>query len=78
MLCFIGGDPGNMYNLGAEVLITLGEEKEEHIITRGAIVSIPAGLLHCPIRFLKVTQPLVFLEISLTRIWKPEGLPPEK
>ena len=77
MLCFIGGDPSNVFDLGAEVEITLGEEAEQHTITTASVVSIPAGLRHCPIVFRRVNRPLVFLEISLTRIWKPEGPPPE-
>lgn len=79
MLCFIGGDPANMLDLGAEVEFTIGEEGEEetHVITSGAIVSIPANVRHCPIVFTRVDRPLVFLEVSLTRIWKPEGPPPE-
>jgi len=78
MLCFIGGDPENMYDLGGEVEVTLGEEAEKHVITRGCVVSIPSGLTHCPITFTRVDRPIVFLEVSLTRIWKPEGPPPEK
>lgn len=77
MLCFIGGDPRDVTDLGAEIEMTLGEEGEVHRITTAAVVAIPAGLKHCPIVFKKVTKPLVFLEISLTRIWKPGG-PPEK
>ncbi len=72
LLCFIGPDPTNMYDLGAEVVVTLGEEREQHVITQSAIVSIPAGLVHCPITFTRVDRPLIFLEISQTRIWKHE------
>ena len=78
LLCFIGSDPLHMYDLGAEVEVTLGEEGEKHIIDRGAVVSIPSGLMHCPIVFTRVDRPLIFLEISLTRIWKPDNLPPDE
>jgi hypothetical protein len=71
MLCFIGGDPTNILDLGAEIEFTLGCEK--HLITRPAVVSIPKGLTHCPIIIRKVRKPFVFLEVSLTRIWKPAG-----
>ena len=30
-LCFIGGDPRNIKDFGAEITITLGDEMEEHI-----------------------------------------------
>jgi len=75
MLCFIGSTPGDLTDLGAEIEITLGGEK--HLIDTAAVVSIPAGLEHCPIVFKKVDRPLVFLEVSLTRIWKP-GKPDSK
>jgi hypothetical protein len=77
MLCFIGGNPVDICDLGAEIEITLGEERETHTITSTAVVVLPAGLLHCPIVFKKVEKPLVFLEVSLTRIWKPVP-PPEE
>jgi mannose-6-phosphate isomerase-like protein (cupin superfamily) len=71
MLCFIGGRAEDITDFGAEIEFTLGGEK--HLINTPAVVSIPAGVKHCPIVFKKVAKPLVFLEISLTRIWKPEG-----
>ncbi len=71
MLCFIGGDPANIMELGAEIEFHLGGEK--HIITKPAVVSIPKGLIHCPIIIKKVDKPFVFLEVSLTRIWRPAG-----
>jgi len=76
MLCFIGGNPLDITDFGAEIEFTLGDEK--HVITTPAVVSIPPGLTHCPIVFKKVEKPLVFLEVSLTRIWKPAGSPPKK
>jgi hypothetical protein len=76
MLCFIGGNPEDITDLGAEIDITIGGET--HTITSTAVVSIPASVEHCPIIFRKVTKPLIFLEISLSRIWKPGESPPEK
>jgi hypothetical protein len=67
-LCFIGGDPQDINDLGAEIEFTLGGEK--HLITSATVVSIPPDLEHCPIVFKKVTKPLIFLEISRTRNWK--------
>jgi hypothetical protein len=76
MLCFIGGNPRDITDFGAEIDFTLGGEK--HVINTPAVVSIPKGLIHCPIVFKKVEKPIIFLEISLTRIWKPSGPPPKK
>ncbi len=66
LLCFIGGNPENIDDLGAEISICLGDELEEHIITSAAVVSIPPGLKHCPLKVRKITKPFVFLEISST------------
>jgi hypothetical protein len=76
MLCFIGGNPKNIMDLGAEVVFYLGGEK--HVITQSAVVAIPKGLVHCPIIIRKIKKPIVFLEVSLTRIWKPAGAPKKR
>lgn len=71
LLFFLGGDPTDIRDLGAEVEITLGEEQEKHLLTTAGVVSIPAGLTHCPIDIRNVTKPIVFLEVSLTRVYGP-------
>jgi len=71
MLFFFGGDPTDIRELGAEVEICLGEEQEKHLLTKAGVVSIPAGLMHCPIAVKNVTKPIVFLEISLTSLYGP-------
>ena len=76
MLCFIGGNPEDVSDLGAEIDFTI--RGETHTITSTAVVSIPSNVEHCPINIRKVTKPIIFLEISLTRVWKPDGPPPEK
>ncbi len=76
MLGFIGGNPADISDFGAEIEFTIGGEK--HVITGPAVVSVPAGVEHCPIVFTRVDKPIVFLEVSLTRIWRPDGPPPEK
>jgi hypothetical protein len=76
MLCFIGGNPLDITDFGAEIEFTLGGEK--HLINTLAVVSIPKGVTHCPIIIKKVTKPIIFMEVSLTRIWKPSGPPPPK
>ena len=69
LLCFIGGNPLDITDLGADVEVCLGEEHEKHIIKGPTIVSIPKGLVHCPITITNVTKPMIFLEISLSRIY---------
>jgi hypothetical protein len=71
LLCFIGGNPTNIADFGAEIELSLGEEQEKHLITSTTVVSIPPGLIHCPLIVKKVDKPVVLLEISLTRKWPP-------
>jgi hypothetical protein len=73
ILCFIGGNPRDITDLGAEIEMTMGPEREKHIITQAACVSIPANLEHCPLNIKKVDKPIVFLEISLARSYKAPG-----
>jgi hypothetical protein len=73
ILCFIGGNPLDITDFGAEVEMTLGAEHEKHIITQTACVSIPANLPHCPLNIKKVDKPIVFLEISLTPSYNAAG-----
>jgi len=61
-LYFIGGDPMNFNEFGAEVEFTLGEGKdaEIHIITNTTWVYVPANLMHCPLNFKRVDKPIMF------------------
>ncbi|MFC1946357.1 hypothetical protein ACFLXY_00400 [Chloroflexota bacterium] len=63
LLCFVGGNPENVNELGAEVSVYLGEELEEHIFDTATIVSIPPNMKHCPVSVKNVSKPLVFLVI---------------
>ena len=72
---FHDADTLDITDFGAEIEFTLGGET--HLITTPTVVSVPSNIEHCPIVFKKVEKPLVFLEVSLTRIWKPEPPPDE-
>ena len=69
ILCFVGGNPEDISDFDAEIEIVLGEEGEVHTITSPSVVSIPAGLIHSPLRFKRVTKPVFFIEVTLV----PEG-----
>ena len=60
ILYFIGGDPMNFQEFGAEVELTMGEEREVHVITTTTWVYIPAKMLHCPLNFKRVNKPIMF------------------
>lgn len=62
ILYFIGGDPMNFKEFGAEVEFTMGEgeDAETHIITSTTWVYIPPNLPHCPLNFKRVDKPIMF------------------
>jgi len=64
-LYFMSFDPDNMGDLDADIEIGLGEEREIHKIDVPATVYIPAGMVHCPLEFKKVTKPILFVHCTL-------------
>lgn len=65
IMCFVGSDLENISDFDAEIEIALGDEGEIQTITKPSIVSIPPGLMHCPLRFKRLGKPVVFIEIVL-------------
>ncbi len=66
VLAFIGGDPRNIRDLGAEVGVCLGNDSEEQIINDAKVVTIPPGLKHGPVTIKKFTKPFIMLRIVNT------------
>lgn len=60
ILYFIGGNPMDFNNFGAEVELSMGEEEEIQFINTTTWVYIPKNLLHCPLVFKKVDRPIMF------------------
>ena len=58
---FIGNDPENPRDLGAEVELWLEDDK--HILTKTCMVYVPKGMRHCPLQVLKVDYPIVHFTI---------------
>jgi hypothetical protein len=59
LIAMAGADPEHPHDLGGPMSIVLGDEN--HIITKSSLVCIPAGLKHCPWKFLDIKKPtLVF------------------
>ena len=63
VLNFIGSDPNNPHDLGAEVEMQLGDEK--HIITTTTSIFIPKGLPHCPMIHKRVDRPYLLVVVAL-------------
>lgn len=64
-LCFMGGNPTDVGDFGAEVELTVGDEGEKLIIDTTTIVYIPKGLMHCPLNFKRIDKPIIFIDIYL-------------
>jgi hypothetical protein len=62
ILYFIGGNPMNFKDFGAEVEFVMGEgaDAETYIINSTTWVYIPKNLPHCPLNFKKVDRPIMF------------------
>lgn len=63
---FIGSDPHNFSDLGAEVEFAIGEEEEKHVFDKPSVVVVPAGLPHCPIVTKRIDKPYLCMAVSLT------------
>lgn len=64
-LIFMGSNPMDVRDFGAEVELLLGEDGEKHVIDCPALVHIPAGLTHGPLEYKRIDRPIVFLDIYL-------------
>ena len=53
---FFGNDAKNPYDLGGEIEIWLEDEKQ--IITKSAMIFVPAGMTHCPLILRRVDRPI--------------------
>ena len=69
---FIGNDPQNPHDLGAEVEFWLEDEK--YMLTKSCLIYAPKGMRHCPLRVAKVDRPFLFLAISLTPRYVKDGI----
>ena len=53
---FMGNDPANPSDLGGEIEIWMEDEKQ--VITKSAMVFVPAGMNHCPLILKRVDRPI--------------------
>jgi hypothetical protein len=66
---FIGSDPKDIGDLGAEVNFKIGPkgQEENHIFSEPTAVVIPKGVWHCPMETLKFQKPFLCMAVSLTQ-----------
>jgi uncharacterized RmlC-like cupin family protein len=68
VLYFIGGNPMNFKEFGAEVEFHI--DGEPYFITCTTFVYIPPDLPHCPLFFRKVDKPIMFGHIMFTPMYE--------
>jgi hypothetical protein len=61
---FFSNDAKKPWDLGAEVEIWLEDEKQ--IITKSALIFVPAGMYHCPLIIKRVDRPIFHFSIVPT------------
>ena len=59
-LLFLGADPYDISDLGAEIEICLGREEEKHVVTKPTAAIMPVGFPHCPVTITRVDKPFIF------------------
>lgn len=63
VLVWMGNNPDDLHDLGAELYLDI--EGERHTTTTTGSVFIPAGTRHCPLGFNYVIRPFTFISLSL-------------
>ena len=74
-LAWYGGNPDDPDDFGAEVVFYFGEELEKHVFTKPTVVSLPPGLVHCPLEITRVDRPIIQIEMMLA---PPDGSEPTR
>jgi len=63
ILGFIGTNPDDNSDLGAEATLWIGDEK--YVITKSFMAFLPKGLVHCPLTVINVKRPILHFDIQL-------------
>ncbi len=64
-LVFLGSNPADSKDFGAEIELSLGEDGETHIINTASVICVPKGLIHGPLNFKKIGKTILFCMIYL-------------
>ncbi len=65
VLCFVGTDPKNPHDLGAEIEFYIGDER--HNFTTTTTIFIPKGTPHCPFIHKRVDRPFILAVFALNK-----------
>lgn len=61
---FIGTDPDDTNNLGAEAEIWMDDEK--YVTQKSCIIYVPKGLKHCPLTVRDIKRPVFHFDIQIS------------
>ncbi len=73
-LVFEGTKSDDILDLGAEVSVELGEEREEHVFTDPSVVLIPKGTPHGQVKVRKLDRPIAHYTIGLGPDYQAESV----
>ena len=60
-LIFLGNNPADWFSsFHAQIDLFLGEEREQYLIDKPTILYVPAGMVHCPLNFRVLNEPVLF------------------
>lgn len=71
LIGFFGSDPDHPEDLGGEIEIAIGGEA--HLLTKSSIIFVPAGLVHNPMRILRVDRPIFHFSVVTSHIYDGEA-----
>jgi len=66
VLVYLGMDPENPDDLGAEIEVDMGPEHERHLIDKPTAIVCPAGTPHTPLVTRWVDKPFAFFAVTLS------------
>ncbi len=70
VMCFFGSNPNDKYDFDADIEFYI--EGEMQVINKPSIVTVPAGLSHCPLIFRRIGKPVMWVEVMLTSSYERE------
>ena len=65
VMVWMGMDTNDLSELGAEIELCLGEDKERHMLASSSAVLIPKGVPHFPATITRMNKPFLFMRFSL-------------
>ncbi|SHI03587.1 hypothetical protein SAMN02745823_02059 [Sporobacter termitidis DSM 10068] len=75
VLVFASANVKDMLDLGADVSIEIGEERETYTFSETQVVCIPRGTPHGPVKVSNVRKPFLHYVISLDPVYAAEQIP---